>query len=69
MIKNKLDQATCFTRRIDNRDGWRGIFPCVDYHCPGCDHALVPGATRTGFPFQLEGELGKGGFARVYKES
>ena len=62
------DQAQCFTGRIKST-GYSGDFPCADYdQCPGCDHALVSCVTRTGFPFQLESELGRGGFARVFKE-
>ena len=65
----ELDQAECFTRSNVDRDGYRGDFPCADYdQCPGCDHALVLGVIRTGFPFQLDSELGRGGFARVFKK-
>ena len=65
---DEVDQATCFSRQIWDVDGYRGDFPCFDYQCPGCDHALMPDVRRVGFPFELESEIGSGGFARVFKE-
>ena len=62
-------QATCFTRPIgySNDPAYSGDFPCTLYNCPGCPHQLVAGQNNAGFPFDLEDEIGKGGFASVYR--
>ena len=62
-------QAICFTRRIDDVDGplFSGNFPCVLFNCTGCHHSLASGQDVIGFPFELEEEIGKGGFATVYR--
>ena len=53
-----------------------GNFPCSLYDCSGCHHFVALPVTRwgtrvsegvTGFPFELEEEIGKGGFASVYR--
>ena len=46
---------------------YSGDFPCAVYNCTGCGHALVSGQNVIGFPFELEEQIGKGGFAAVYR--
>ena len=46
---------------------YSGDFPCTLYNCPGCPHQLVADQNITGFPFELEEQIGKGGFASVYR--
>ena len=62
-------QATCFTRRIGDNHGpeFSGKFTCALYNCPGCNHSVFCGEYVFGFPFELEEEIGKGGFASVYR--
>ena len=38
----------------------------MNFDCPGCNHRLVNGQIVC-FPFELIEELGRGGFARVYR--
>ena len=62
-------QAICFTRRIGDNHGpaFSGKFTCALYNCPGCHHSVFCGENVVGFPFELEEEIGKGGFASVYR--
>ena len=60
-------KATCFTRRFGKSPEYTGDFPCTLYSCTGCHHALVSGQDVIGFPFKLEEQIGKGGFASVYR--
>ena len=52
---------------IINYPVYIGDFPCTLYNCPGCPHQLVTDQNIAGFPFELEEEIGKGGFASVYR--
>ena len=44
---------------------YSGNFPCTRFNCLGCPHQLIAGQTVTGFPFELEEQIGKGGFESV----
>ena len=54
-------------RELNDLNLYTGDFPCALYNCTGCHHSLVCGQEITGFPFELEEEVGKGGFASIYR--
>ena len=53
------DNTKPITNSFNGQSGYTGDFPCAHYNCPGCPHQLVADQNITGFPFELEEQIGQ----------